>query len=239
MKPLPGATSLLFVTAARKEAAAVLDALGGISDLAGKPWVAHPTAAGPRVVATGVGKAASAGGTAWVLDPTCDLLVVNLGVAGSLPGSGVELGDVVIGTESVFADEGLVTDSGFLDIAALGFPPIPGASRSAIAGDVLGAEFAHGLGAHLGPVATVSTCSGTDGAAKSVAARTGALAEAMEGGAVGVVCARAGVRFVEIRVISNTTGDRQRQVWALDHALDRLGAVAGWLATHLNRGDAL
>ncbi|MFM1833200.1 MAG: hypothetical protein RLZZ461_1516, partial [Planctomycetota bacterium] len=34
---------------------------------------------------------------------------------------------------------------------------------------------------------------------------------------------------VEIRVISNTTGDRERQVWRLDEAFARLAEVAASL----------
>ena len=62
-------------------------------------------------------------------------------------------------------------------------------------------------------------------------ARTGAIAEAMEGGAVGVSAARVGggVWFSELRVISNTTGDRAGQRWDLSRALARLSETAGRL----------
>jgi futalosine hydrolase len=72
-------------------------------------------------------------------------------------------------------------------------------------------------------IATVSTCSGTDAAATEIAHRTGAAAEAMEGAAVGLVAFRHKVAFAEVRVISNTTGDRSRQVWALEESLAELG----------------
>ena len=86
----------------------------------------------------------------------------------------------------------------------------------------------------VGPIATVSTCAGTDVIAQNISRRTGAVAEAMEGAAVGFtalcVSASAGRRvipFVEARVISNTTGDRDRQRWDLRGALDGLSALAG------------
>jgi hypothetical protein len=35
------------------------------------------------------------------------------------------------------------------------------------------------------------------------------------------------VAFAELRVISNTTGDRPSQVWKVREALERLGVLAG------------
>ena len=81
-----------------------------------------------------------------------------------------------------------------------------------------------------GPVATVSTCSGTDSLAAAVQTRTGAVVEAMEGAAVALVARRLDIPCGELRVVSNTTGDRPNQQWDIRGALDRLGAVIGRLA---------
>lgn len=78
----------------------------------------------------------------------------------------------------------------------------------------------------VGRIATVSTCAGTDGRAATVARRTGAIAEAMEGAAVAQVASRLGVTFSEVRVISNTTGDRGHQRWDMRGALEALSRVA-------------
>ena len=43
----------------------------------------------------------------------------------------------------------------------------------------------------------------------------------------GQVAARLGVPFLEMRVISNTTGDRERQAWAIGGALRKLAGLAG------------
>ena len=82
----------------------------------------------------------------------------------------------------------------------------------------------------VGPMATVSTCSGTDSLAAQVRNRTGALAEAMEGASVGLVAHRLGVPFGEVRIVSNTTGDRDRQRWDIKLALSKLSEVIGQLA---------
>ena len=78
----------------------------------------------------------------------------------------------------------------------------------------------------IGPIATVATCSGTDAAAAEVARRTGAVAEAMEGAAVVHAARRLRTRAIELRVISNTTGDRPAQRWDLTGALSALGDAA-------------
>ena len=39
---------------------------------------------------------------------------------------------------------------------------------------------------------------------------------------------------LELRVISNSTGDRDRQAWDLDLAFARLGAMAGGISSRLD-----
>src|SRR5262249_16173113 len=119
--------------------------------------------------------------------------------------------------------------SGFLDCHAMGFPlgPFGGPSIPADPG-LLG--LLRPLCNATGPIATVSTCSGTDARAAAVRAHTHALAEAMEGAAVAPVASRiAGIRpdrsapaIGELRVISNTTGDRGSQTWDIKRALAHL-----------------
>ena len=66
-----------------------------------------------------------------------------------------------------------------------------------------------------------------DELAAEIRGRTGAIAEGMEGAACGLVAARTGVRFAELRVISNRTGRRDQQGWNLDGAFKRLGEILG------------
>jgi futalosine hydrolase len=147
--------------------------------------------------------------------------VLSAGVAGALPDGGLAPGEAVVSTGCVYAEEGLAAPGGFLDMAGLGFrlgdfegnavPVDPGLL------ELLGSRF------RAGPIATVATCSGTDAAAREVVRRTGAIAEAMEGAAVVHAARRLGVPAIELRAISNTTGDRDRQQWDLAGALEALG----------------
>jgi futalosine hydrolase len=149
--------------------------------------------------------------------------VLSAGVAGALPAPGgrAAIGQVILASVSVYMEEGLMTPRGFVNTAAMGFPlgDFEGNGVPADEGllDRLGAHFRTDV------IATVATCSGTDAAAAEVARRTGAAAEAMEGAAVVHAARRLRVPAIELRAISNTTGDRSRQVWDLATGLRALG----------------
>jgi len=224
----------LIVVAARLEAEAVAAAFGLGASAAPGEWRVAALDERLDLLTCGIGKSNAAGATARALSGGAYRAVVNLGVCGSLPssdGTKLEPGRAVVGTSEVFADEGLLTPEGFRDIAEMGFGPLaslPGGGVS-IACDAGLVRALEGLGDERGPIATVSTCSGTDELARAVAERSGARVEAMEGAAAALVCARMGVRFAEWRVVSNTTGDRARQRWDIRGALARLGAGAARL----------
>ncbi len=236
----------LLVIAAPAEFRAVAAGLRGIdADTISAPaaavaggWTVEPLAPGLLATLSGIGKANAAAATALALRETRADAVISIGIAGALPHPGgadipsargaahpsaptLALGACILATASIYADEGLQTPDAFRTCADLGFPLGPFAG-SAVAPDPTLAARLRPLAVHTGPIATVSTCSGTDALAAQVAARTGALAEAMEGAAVGHVAARLGVPFAEIRVLSNTTGDRDRQRWDLPGALEGL-----------------
>jgi futalosine hydrolase len=233
---------VLLAAAAPKEAAAALRGLGGIQTGGGPEgdgardlwsWRLTPVSERFDLVLTGVGKVNAAAGVLAVLDPRRHGAVVSVGIAGSLPGSGLEVGQVVAATRSVYADEGLETDSGFRSLEEMGFLLGP-FSGGAVPGDAALLGWLAGVADATGPIATVSTCSGTDGLAARVRERTGALAEAMEGAAIGHAVARRhpAVAFGELRAISNRTGRREGQGWNLDLALGRLSeAIAALGAT--------
>jgi futalosine hydrolase len=219
---------LLLMVAAPAEARPVLRALGADESLADRPWTPHNAAEGFDLLVSGVGKVNAAGSLARFLEPSRHAAVLSVGVAGALPESGVRLLETVVATSCVYADEGLLTPDGFTDCATMGFPPGPW-NGPGIPVDPGLLEALRPLAAHAGPIATVSTCSGTDAHARAVRERTGALAEGMEGAAVAHVANRLGIPCGELRVISNTCGDRSRQQWDLAGALRALEVVIGRL----------
>lgn len=179
-----------------------------------------------RILAAGVGRTNASAATtrALVEDGPFDA-VLSVGVAGALPGIEPPLdpGALVIGSESVYHEEGLLVPDGFLDMTGLGFPlgPFEGNRVPADPGLL---ESLRNLGT-CGPIATVASCSGTDEAALEVHRRTSALVEAMEGAAVLHAALLQGVPAIELRVVSNTTGDRDQQVWDLPAAFEGLATA--------------
>lgn len=226
-----GSLRPLIVVATAREAGAIPGFGAGqpVSEWTRLEW-AHAD-----VVISGVGKANAAAAVARTLDPARHGLVLSVGIAGALPGAGgappsLTIGSVVCADRCVYADEGILTPEGFTGGAAMGFALGPFDDRGVQTLPAL-RTLAAQHGALIGPVATVSTCSGTDALARAVAQRTGAIAEAMEGAAAAHAAARLGVAAAEVRAISNTTGDRARQRWDIGAALDSLNAVLGRILT--------
>jgi futalosine hydrolase len=181
-----------------------------------------------HVVVAGIGRTNAAATTAEALTEARATgapfaAVISTGIAGALPGSNLALGTVIVADACVYAEEGIALPEGQGDMRVLGFPlgDFEG-NRVPVDGVLLMAFRA------LGPacaIATVATCSGTDAAALSVRTRTGAMAEAMEGAAVVHAARRVGVPSLEIRSISNTTGDRATQRWDIAAAFTALQRV--------------
>lgn len=199
---------LLIVTSVEKEAQAIASPEGGI------------------VVVSGIGRTnAAAATTEAILKRGPFDAVINAGIAGALPGSGLQVGAALLASACVYAEEGLVTAGGFAPLSSIGFA-LGDFEGNAVPVDAdllnrLADLFA------IGPIATVATCSGTDAAAGEVVRRTGALAEAMEGAAVVHAARRLRTAAIELRVISNTTGDRAQQTWDMEAALAGLGVAVG------------
>ena len=233
---LPADSRLLLAVATPLEADAVLAPFGKTRPTPTHPWALFPVADRIDLVITGVGKSPAAAAVASTLAQGRHAGVLNLGIAGSLPTtSPLGLGSSILASAHAFADEGVAlpptpstpphTDP-FLSLHAMGFAP-PGTTNGSVPCDPAWTAI---LRRHLtttafAPIATVSTCSGTDALAVAMAARTGAAAEGMEGAAVALAAQTLGHHYAELRTISNTTGDRPRQVWDLRGALAQLAAL--------------
>ncbi len=198
------ARRILIVTAVQQEADAI-----GLSDSA-------------FVVVGGIGRANAAVTTTTAIHDEGPFdVVISAGVAGSLPNGNLSIGDVVVASSSVYTEEGLITPDGFQDMAAMGFS-LGDFSGNTVPVDETVLDCLGAIGV-TGSIATVATCSGTDEQAALVADRTGCLCEAMEGAAVVHAARLAGLPAIEIRSISNTTGNRADQQWDLALALSNLG----------------
>ena len=176
----------------------------------------------PQALQVGVGKAAAAGSVGLALGARRPDVMLLFGVCGAYPlghveGEALAVGDLCLVGEDALADEGRSTAAGFTGLDGLGL----GRSEPFRA-DL---ELTRGAAELLGGVAvirgaTVSTCSGTDASSRALAQRTGARVETMEGAAIALVCERLSVPLVQIRCVSNYTGDSGK--WQLDLATKRV-----------------
>ncbi len=202
--------STLFVYAARREGA----------------WLARQASAlGLDTLELGVGKIAAAMNLAVALAERRPHAVLQFGVCGAYPARHLRAGlaelqvlDLCVVASETMADDGVQTPDGFLDLAQLKL-----VEDGVLVADVeRSGAVATSLGCPLVAGATVSTGAGTEVLSQAYAARSGAQVESMEGGAVAAVCRRFGVPHVQLRVVSNRTGDRGLAGWDLDGAIARL-----------------
>lgn len=203
--------ALLICTATALEATALREGLLGSPDT--------------RIVVTGVGPVNAAHAVTLEIVRQKPESIVVCGVGGAYPGSGLAVGDVACADMECYGDLGSASPTGFLDMKALGFPVV--ASPGPIYND---------LPMQIWPVerrvkfVTVTTCTGTDAAARALAARTGGAVENMEGAAVAHVACLHGIPVGEVRGISNMVTDRDTSRWRLrEAALAAQEALLAWM----------
>lgn len=173
-----------------------------------------------EVLVCGIGPAAAAATTATALALGSYDVVLSVGIAGAFRGTAA-VGDTLVATELVAADLGADSPTGFLSLGALGWQddtvPVESTWLQAVLsqlGEVV-----------TGPLLTVSTVTGTRARADELAARHGAVGEAMEGWGALVAAAPHGVPVVEVRTVSNLIGDRDPLAWDITTAFDALAVV--------------
>jgi len=182
----------------------------------------------PPVLVTGVGKTNSTLVlTRYFLEQGLPDEVINTGIAGAYPGSGIIISHVAVATEEIYGDEGVQTADSFLTMEDIGFPLL-------ITDD---AHFYHRFpvphGKHVqellvkktklsvydGHFLTVSTCTATRELEMERTALFQPICESMEGAAVAHTCAAFGVKFTEIRGISNFVGSYEKEGWQIENAM--------------------
>ena len=164
--------------------------------------------------------------TLAILEERPDAIIV-CGVGGAYPASGLQVGEVVCADVEVYGDLGAQSPSGFLDMKALGFPvvPVPTALFNELPMQVFPTE-------RRVRFVTVSTCTGTESAARELEVRTGGAVENMEGAAVAHVAHLQGVPVGEVRGISNIVTNRDTKSWRLrEAAAAAQEAVLKWIDT--------
>lgn len=181
------------------------------------------------VCAGGVGKVNAASATAVMIERYQPQLVINTGCAGAYSGSGLSIGNLVVASEEVLADDGVLVAEGWKDLRYMNMPSMTQGglscynilplSRHASEKAMQLADY-YGVFLMRGRSATVSTCSGTSHYGGELSQRWNALIENMEGAAVAQVCLRCGIDCLEIRGISNLVEERDLKKWNIPRAVE-------------------
>jgi futalosine hydrolase len=154
-------------------------------------------AEGGSALVCGVGPVEAAARTAVAVSGATRLKgVLNVGIAGSRE---FDAPAFAIGSEAVYCD---ADDPRWIELRTPGEPRLVAAAREAVPE------------ASVEPIGTSARVGGSSGCA----------VEAMEGYAVLRAAALAEVPAVEVRVLANAVGERDRSRWQLPEALDELAA---------------
>ncbi|MBX9569950.1 MAG: futalosine hydrolase [Candidatus Obscuribacterales bacterium] len=180
------------------------------------------------VLQTGIGKSNAAGSVAIELrnalaEKRTYSAVLNIGIAGALS-SELSKGMSILSDSMILADEGtpLAGSPAWRSLEDGGF-----AINKFVCQRTEWWQFLSKIVDAVGPIATISTISGTAELARSYVDRSSAIAEGMEGASIALVCAHFGVDCAELRAISNICGNsnREENPWDFPAALNKLSEL--------------
>jgi futalosine hydrolase len=178
-------------------------------------------------VVSGIGKTNASHAATVLIQNYSPFLVVNFGIGGAYPSSGLKPGDIAVASKEVYADEGVLLKNGFHTLQLIDIPLLKTGQRKyfnefpldrRLCETMTTAADAAGFRALEGVFATVSTCTGTKKRAEELSKRFGAICENMEGAAVAHNCLLYGIPFVEVRGISNIAQERDTSKWDIRSA---------------------
>lgn len=218
--------NLLLVSATELESGAIQSALGNAKTTrhAGKTAIIG-NLCGWRctLLHTGIGPVNAAHALTCQLEEQPPDLVIQFGIGGAYVPTGLSIRAVVLATEEIYGDVGVLTPEGWKPADEIGIPLVHGDppyfNRFPLDSQ-LAATAAEICGARCGPFVTVSQCSGVQAVGDALHARFDALCENMEGAAAAHICTLYDVPFLEVRGISNLVEDRQPARWDISGAAD-------------------
>ena len=221
--------------------------------VAGKPWwtcrFARGQGSGAAVILqSGYDKTNTAHSLTCLLETVRPELVLQVGVGGAFREAGLDLGDIVVATEEIYADTGIRTLDGWISTKEFNSPllekdghlfwnrfPLDDGLASRCAKVIADGEWGASTPKIVaGPCVTLSEVSGSTARGDELRRRWGALLESMEGAAAAHVCAIYDVPFLEIRSVSNLVVDRDRESWEVGDAAKRAAQAAIYVCSRLD-----
>ncbi len=192
---------------------------------------------------TGIGKVNAAHSATAVIGEFPVRNIINLGVGGAYPGSGLKIGDIAVALREIYGDEGGISSGGrdrlvprWKNLKSLGIPLIQTGRKKYFNEFTLDKKIARKALDSIPPnpplvkggrrdfqiksgnFITVSSTTGIHKRAVELKKRFNAICENMEGAAIAQVCAIYKIPMLEIRGISNIAGIRDKRKWNLNLA---------------------
>ncbi len=195
---------------------------------------------------SGMGKVNAAHAATLMLTQYNPNAIVVFGIGGAYPSSGARVGDIVIATEEIAGDEGVLTQEGLKDAEYIGIPLLKTATSEIYCTYKTSEHLVNkslrcldayrddgGTSVRAGTFVTLSTCTGTAERARQLEERYHGLCENMEGAAVAQVAVLHGIPWLEVRGISNIVEERDLTKWDVPKATQSvqqaiIRIVGGW-----------
>lgn len=197
---------------------------------------------GKRVVLSvaGMGKVNAAHAATRLILESSPAMIMNIGIGGAYPLSGLKIGDVAVAEKEIYGDEGVLLKDGFHGIDLTGIPLLKKGRKKyfnefpldrylvkkAVRAVQLITHHASPITVKKGTFLTLSTCTGTKKRALELEQRFGAICENMEGAAIAHICTLYGIPMIEMRGISNIVEDRDRSTWNIKLAAENCQKAA-------------
>ena len=200
---------LLITTATQLEMQPVRQAL---ADYRG--WLPLVTGVGILETAVVLADSLASGPGAAVLK------VINIGVAGAYPESGLRLLDIALAEVEIVADLGVCCGDDIQPLGGIEVNSHMEMDKNFLewAGEALRRA---AISFKQGPFATVNSVSGTARRGALLRRRWQVICENMEGAATARVCKGFGIPCLELRAVSNMVEDRDTSRWRLNEAAGR------------------
>ena len=218
--------NLLLVSATELESGAIQSALGDAQTTqhAGKTVIVGNLCDWRcTLLHTGIGSVNAAHALTCQLERQIPNLVILFGIGGAYVPTGLPIRAVVLATEEIYGDVGVLTPEGWKPADEIGIPLVNGDppvfNRFPLDSRLVSTA-AEICRARCGPFVTVSQCSGVQAVGDALHARFNALCENMEGAAAAHICTLYDVPFLEVRGISNLVEDRELARWDISGAAD-------------------
>lgn len=181
---------------------------------------------GLLIVNTGIGQVNASHSATAVIEKHDIRELINIGVGGAYPFSGLEPGDIAIAINEIYGDTGVISPGGWKGIKETDIPLLQTERKKYFNEFPLDTYLvkkslnirrntSRTAQVKTGNFVTVSTSTGTPNRAIELEKRFNAICENMEGAAIAHVCTIYGIPFLEIRGISNVVGMRDKRRWKL------------------------